>query len=85
MESRAAYAMGLTPNNVSPELEEILTDLGFDLSVNYSSEELYRYALTDKKIFGDKISMVIPESIGKCRLQKISLDKLKEFIELGMK
>ncbi|MDD6042287.1 MAG: 3-dehydroquinate synthase [Eubacteriaceae bacterium] len=85
VESRAAYAMGLTPNNVSPELEEILTDLGFDLSVNYSSDELYRYALTDKKIFGDKISMVIPESIGKCRLQKISLDKLKEFIELGMK
>ncbi len=84
VESRAAYRMGLTDTNIAPELSNLLSGLGFDLSIGYSAEELYRFALMDKKICGDKISMVIPESIGKCRLQKISLSELKQFVQLGL-
>ena len=54
------------------------------LSVTYTADDLYHYALMDKKISGDKITMVVPEFIGKCRLQKISLSELRKFIELGL-
>ena len=84
IEARAAYRLGLTDVDISGELTDIFTKLDFDLSVGYSLEELYRFALMDKKISGDKITMVIPESIGKCRLQKISLSELRKFIELGL-
>ncbi|MGN0658147.1 MAG: 3-dehydroquinate synthase [Emergencia sp.] len=84
-ESRAAYRMGLTDADISARLADILSGLGLDLSLDYSSDDLYHYALMDKKICGDKITMVIPESVGKCRLQKISLSELKEFIQLGVK
>lgn len=85
VEARAAYRFGLAPVDLASPLQDILAEMGFDLSVDYSPEEIYQYALMDKKIMGDKITMVIPESLGKCRLHKISLSELQKFIRLGMK
>ena len=59
----------------------VVYQCGFDLTLPYTASELYKYAKNDKKIRGDSISMVIPESVGKCRLQKISLSELEKFIE----
>ena len=84
VEARAAYKSNLTNVDISAPLTEILTEMGFDLSVTYTADDLYHYALMDKKISGDKITMVVPEFIGKCRLQKISLSELRKFIELGL-
>lgn len=85
VEARAAYRTGLTSVDISGELTDILTNLGLDLKVCYTADELYTYALTDKKIMGNKITMVVPESLGKCRLHKITLTELKTFIEEGLK
>jgi len=84
VEARAAYKMGLTRTDLSGELAGILTDLGFDLQIKYSPEEIYHYALMDKKINGDFITMIIPDAIGKCRLQKISLSDLLKFLKIGL-
>ncbi|MEE0691621.1 MAG: 3-dehydroquinate synthase [Lachnospiraceae bacterium] len=83
-EAKAAYRLGLTDTDISGELTQILTGLGFNLTTCRNVDDLYRYALMDKKISGDKITMIIPESVGKCRLQKISLSELKEFIKAGI-
>lgn len=83
-EARAAYRMGLTQTDLSGKLSEILTDLGFDLRIKYTAEEIYHYALMDKKINGDFITMVIPDTIGKCRLQKLSLSDLLKFLKIGL-
>ena len=85
VESKAAFKMGLTEYDASEYLTEVLTECGFDLNLPYSAEQLYKYAKNDKKISADSISMVIPESIGKCRLQKILLSDLERFIQLGIK
>ncbi|MEE0741601.1 MAG: 3-dehydroquinate synthase [Emergencia sp.] len=84
-ESKAAYALGLTQTDISGELTEILTGLGFDVSINFSPEDLYHYALMDKKINGDKVTLIIPEVMGKCRLQKISLSELEAFIQAAVR
>lgn len=83
-EAKAAYALGLTETDISGELSEILTGFGFDVSVKYPPEDLYHYALMDKKISGDKVTLIIPEVMGKCRLQKISLSELETFIRAGV-
>lgn len=83
-ECKGAFALGLTDTDISGELSEILMGLGFDLSISYSPEDIYQYALMDKKISGDKITMVIPETMGRCRLQKLSLSELKAFIEAAV-
>lgn len=84
VEARAAYRMGLTKTDLSGELASILTELGFNLQINYSAEEIYHYALMDKKINGNFITMIIPDAIGKCRLHKISLSDLLLFLQVGL-
>lgn len=84
IEAKAAYKLGLTDVDISKDLTEILTGMGFNLTSCSNVEELYHYALMDKKISGDKITMVIPETLGKCRLQKITLSELKKFIQAGV-
>ena len=83
-EARAAYAMGYTSRDISGELAELLQQIGHDTSLNYDPEDLYRLALMDKKIKNGMINMIIPESIGKCTLRRISLKELRSFIEAAV-
>lgn len=84
VEARAAYKMGLTSTDISEELSDILSSQGFSLEVPYSVDDIYHFALMDKKIDRDQITLIVPDSIGKCHLQKISLSELRNFIALGL-
>lgn len=79
-ESKAAFAMGYTKNDISGELVRIITSLDMDPSLDYDPEEIYQHAMVDKKIRDNMINIIVPDLIGKCTLKKISLDELKEFI-----
>ena len=83
-ESRGAYLAGHTTCDISQDLEDILDELGFDTTLDYSPDDLYHLALRDYKIQDGKINMVIPSAMGKCTLKKISLDELKHLIALGV-
>lgn len=80
-EAKAAFAMGYTNADISGELASILKGLGLPTELRYSANELCPLALTDKKIFNDVITVIVPESIGKCTLKKISLEELRAFID----
>ncbi len=84
-ESKAAFRTGLTGTDISGELSEIFNRLGFETGCRYSPDEIYALALMDKKIYGDKISVIVPERFGKCSLHKISISSLKEYIREGLK
>ncbi len=85
IESKAAFKAGLTKTDISVELTDIFKRLGFDTSCHYSADEIYNLAVMDKKIFGDKISVIVPEKFGKCSLHKISISNLREYIREGLK
>lgn len=85
VETRGAYRCNMTDIDLSPILTEQLTALGFSTDIPYSAKELFHYAQTDKKIYNGSINMVVPESYGKCRLQKMSLSQLENIIKLGLK
>jgi len=82
-EARAAYKMHLTDNDISIELEELLYSLGFNTEVNYSVEELFQYAIMSKRINKNMINVIVPMEIGKCKLAKLDLDDLKEYLING--
>lgn len=84
IEARAAYKLGLTACDLSEELLPVLQELGFKLQQKYTADEIYHYALMDKKILGNQITMVIPEALGRCKLHKISLSDLRDFIAAGL-
>lgn len=82
--AKLAVHMGLCAQACADELIALLDDYGFDLTCPYSAELLYEASLSDKKRAGDNISLVLPESIGKCVLYKMPctelLPLLKEII-----
>ncbi len=52
-------------------------------SMNYSSADLASAAMGDKKRSGNKITLVIPRSVGKCFLHTMKTDELAEFLACG--
>ena len=50
-----------------------------------SADELYKVSLTDKKRSNNVISLIVPEEYGLCKIHKIDISQLKDFIELGLK
>ena len=54
------------------------------VSSPYSAEELAQAALSDKKRKGDRITLVLPECIGKCRLEKIDVLLLEDAFRRGI-
>lgn len=82
--TRGAYKMGLVNENFTEMLIEILKANGLPITCEFTAEELYRISLSDKKRSLDTISLIIPEKYGLCKIEKISVEKLKEFIEAGL-
>ena len=50
----------------------------------YSKEELYTAALSDKKRDAQEITLVCMKGFGNCELKKTSTDNLMDFIDKGM-
>ena len=81
---RGAYKTGLVNEDFTEMLIEILKANSLPITCEFSAEELYKVSLSDKKRSLDTISLIIPETYGLCKIEKISVEKLKEFIESGL-
>ena len=83
--TKGAFESGLASEDFSNVLLPILEKNGLPTNCEFSADDLYKVTLTDKKRSNDLISLIIPEKYGLCKIQNISVLKLKEFIELGLK
>ena len=76
--SRMAALMGMC--NVADELSALLVKYGFDISCQYSAEDIFDSLLSDKKRSGGTISVVLPHAMGDCVLVALELDELKNLL-----
>ena len=65
-------------------LKDCLTKCDLPLETTFSSDELYSVMLSDKKIDGAKINLVIPLKIGEAVLHKVSTKELKDILVSGL-
>ncbi len=82
--TRASYKRGFVNKDFTSMLIDILKTNSVPTSCSFSAEELYAGALNDKKRNLDTISLVVPKEYGLCKIQKVSVDELKEFIKAGL-
>ena len=82
--SIASDRLGLTVEKCSEDLIDILERFKFPLDCPYTSAQLAKVALSDKKRRGNEITLVIPVAMGRCRLKTIPITKLEQFIEYGV-
>lgn len=64
--------------DIEKELTELLTRYGFNLDCPYTAEQLYDVTLSDKKRRGGNLTLVLPASIGDCRLVTMPVEEVLE-------
>lgn len=85
MMARACARLAICGTSTAESIIDMIRHYGLPTETAFSVEDIYKAALSDKKMGGGVITLVVPIEIGRCELRKTSLEELWEFIELGLK
>ena len=80
MISKSAFKNNISKIDCSIEIIKILEQFQLPTKIEFSAKELAEVILSDKKINGGSINLVVPIEIGKCELLKIPVENIEEFI-----
>jgi hypothetical protein len=81
--TRAAVRRGDCPTAALDRLLALLEQNGLPTETDYSADELFAALGTDKKLSGSTMHLVIPEEIGRCRIEAMPLADARELLRLG--
>lgn len=79
--ARSAYAAGICEEDFTEELESLLSSHGLPSKTDIPDADLLSAIAHDKKRGGDNINLVLPKSLGDCRIYKLKLDSLGTFLK----
>lgn len=71
---------GWCSRETAEAIKALLDIYEFDLTIAQSKEVLYDIMKADKKRKGGYIDIVVPETIGKCRLQRLTTEELEQIL-----
>jgi len=66
------------------DLIKILKLYNLPVNTAYDAASLANACLSDKKRDGGKVTMILPEKIGKCIMKEIKVEELENVIRLGL-
>lgn len=81
--TRAAVKKGFCPPETEKELLRLLEKYGLPTETEYDVETLYAGALSDKKVRGSSIDLVVPEGTGKSSVHRVPVEELKDWLRCG--
>lgn len=82
--TRCAAARQLCDQSVRDRIHQVLALFGLPTSTNFTAQELFESALSDKKRSGSTINLIVPCAIGNCDIVPTCVDNLLAFIEEGL-
>lgn len=71
-------------NAIYDELCSVLKKFKLPTCTDFSANELFNCALSDKKRTGGTVNLIIPREIGHCEIVPTLVEKLESFIEEGL-
>jgi 3-dehydroquinate synthase len=78
MISRASVRMGIMAEECAERIDAVLQRLGFDLRLPVSVSTVLREVRYDKKKRDNILRVVMPESIGSCRMVEMPFDEFEK-------
>lgn len=81
--TRAAARKGYCTEDVVRSVEKILKLYDLPDKTDILLDKLFESARSDKKVAGGKISLIVPEEIGKCRILPIPAMELRDWMQAG--
>ena len=82
--ARSCASKGLCSQETADRITSVLASFGLPVTTDLDAEAIYRAALSDKKRSADTVSLVIPKEIGSCEIIPVSINDLKQWINMGM-
>lgn len=76
-----AEAQGLCQKGVYAELRALLAAQGLPVTTSFTAKQVAEAAMNDKKRRGNRVTLVLPEARGRCRLVPVETAQLGEMIE----
>ena len=81
--AKAAAAHGICDAACTEAVTEALTALGLPVAPCFGLQELLPYLMQDKKRRGGKIDLIVPETVGRCRIETVPPARLEAFLRAG--
>lgn len=81
--TRAAVEFGICDEESLAALLALLERNGLPTTLPYTVEELYQASLSDKKIAGGAMHLVVPETIGRCRIVAVHGEEMRRWLQAG--
>ncbi len=82
--ARAAVKTGLCDAQVLPHMKDLLARYHLPTSCPFTAKQLAAVAMGDKKRAGKRITLVLPQSLGKSVLYPIPVEDLEAFFAKGL-
>ena len=83
MMTRAAVEKGCCEKDALKKLLDILNFYGLPTACEYGAEELAEAMLSDKKMTGSTMHLVVPEAVGVCRVLAVPASELSDWLRAG--
>ncbi len=82
--SKTSAKQGLCDVSVPERILKVLKQFSLPTEAQYTAEELYLHALSDKKRSAGTVNLIVPTAIGNCVILPTGITKLQSFIEAGL-
>ena len=82
--TRSAAASGLCEESTRDLILSVIQDFRLPISTDFTAEDLFTHALSDKKRSGDTVNLIIPRTIGLCDIVPTKISDLTPFIKAGL-
>ena len=81
--TRASEAAGICPAGTAEELIALLRAYNLPTEMPYSADALAEAAGSDKKAEGDRLRLVLPEAVGRCRIEAVPASDALAWLRRG--
>ena len=81
MAAQTAAKRGLCTNETAEKITEIIKMYNLPITYDISCETLLNLMLSDKKVMGKTINMILPREIGNCEIHPVETENLLSFIK----
>ena len=82
--ARAAEKLGHCESGVASEISELCEMFSLPTECEYSADEIFAVAMSDKKRANGEITLVVPKRRGESVLLKMPEDEMKSFFKAGL-
>lgn len=82
--AKAASAYGICKQETPDIIRSVLDTFHLPTSTDFTPQEIYEGALSDKKRSGSAVTLIVPTEIGNCILRLTPVNELLSFIKAGL-